>query len=72
MLDKTAAGGKDGARNEERDKVVLCRIGDREGRGDKVHCVLISAEESTLTLGGLQYGTFDQLLEGKGEYVPAI
>ncbi|MCJ1348139.1 hypothetical protein MMC31_006370 [Peltigera leucophlebia] len=73
VLDKKAAGcGKDGARNEEGDKVVLCRIGDREGHGDKVHCVLMSAEESTLTLSGIEYGTFDQLIEGKGEYVPEI
>lgn len=72
MLDKKAAGGKDGAGNEKGDKVVLCRIGDREGQGDNVHCVLMSAETSTLTLSGIEYGTFDQLIEGKGEYVPEI
>lgn len=71
-LYKAAAGGKDGARNEEGDKVVLWRIGDREGQGDTVHCVLTSAEESTPTLGRMEYGAFDQLIERKGEYVPEI
>lgn len=72
MLDKKAAGGKDGSENGEGNKVVLCRIGDRQGRGDKVRCVLMSAEESTLTLGGMEYGNFDELLDGKGDYVPDI
>lgn len=72
VLDKKAAGGKDGTENGEGNKVVLCRIGDREGQGDEVQCVLMSAEESTLTLSGMEYGTFDQLIEGKGEYVPEI
>lgn len=68
VLDKRASGGKDGKEN----KVVLCRIGDKDGQGDKVQCVLMSAEESTLTLGGMEYGNFDGLIEGKGEYVPEI
>ncbi len=72
MLDKEAAGGKDGAGNGEGNKVVLCGIGDREGQGNKVQSVLVLAEESTLTLGGMEDGTFDQLIEGKGEYVPEI
>lgn len=72
VLDKKAAGGKDETENGAGNNVVLCRIGDTEGQGNKVQCVLMSAEESTLTLGGMEYGTFDQLLEGKGEYVPEI
>ena len=72
MLDKKAAGGKAGTGNAEGNKVVLCRIGDKEGQGDEVQCVLMSAEESTLTLGGLDYRTFNQLLQGEGEYVPEI
>jgi len=69
VLDKkAAAGGKDGKEN----KVVLCRIRDKEGQGDKVQCVLWSARKSTLTLGGMESGDFDELIEGQGEYVPEI
>jgi len=69
VLDKkAAAGGKDGKEN----KVVLCRIGDEEGQDDKVQCVLWSAGKSTLTLGGIESGDFDELIEGQGEYVPEI
>jgi len=64
VLDKKAAG--------KENKVVLCRIGDKEGQGDKVQCVLWSAEKSTLTLGGIESGDFDELIRGKGEYVPEI
>ena len=72
MLDKKAAGGKAGTGNAEGNKVVLCRIGDKEGQGDEVQCVLMSAEESTLTLGGLVFGNFVQLCLGVGLYVPEI
>ena len=67
MLDRKAAGGEG-----EGNKVVLCRIGDGEGQGNKVQCVLVSAKESMLTLGGLEYGSFDELIEDKGYYVPEI
>lgn len=73
VLDKKAAGGKDESGNETGNKVVLCRIGGKEGQdNDSVQCVLVSAEESTLTLGGMEYGNFDGLIEGRGEYVPEI
>lgn len=72
VLDKKATGGKDGAGNEKENKVAVCRIGDKEGQGDKVQCVLMSAKESTLMLGGMEYGNFDELIEGRGEYVPEI
>lgn len=72
VLEKNAADRKDGTGNVEGNKVVLCRIGDKEGQGNKVQCVLMSAEESSLTLSGMEYGTFDHLIEGKGEYVPEI
>lgn len=68
VLDKKAGGGEDG----DGHMVVLCRIGDKEGQGDKVHCMLWSAKESLLTLSGLDYGDFDNFLEGKGEYVPEL
>jgi len=71
VLDKKAAGGKDEAGNKKEHKVVLCRIGDEDGQDDKVRCVLWSAKGSTLTLGGMDSGDFDELLEG-GEYVPEI
>lgn len=71
VLDKAAAGEKDESGKEKGNEVVLCRIGGREGRDDSVvQCVLVSAEESTLTLGGMEYGNFDELIEGKGEYDP--
>jgi len=64
VLDKKAAG--------KENKVVLCRIGDKEGQADKVQCVFWSARKSTLTLGGMESGDFDELIEGQGEYVPEI
>lgn len=67
VLDRKAA-----VDDGEGGQVVLCRIGDKEGQGDEVHGVLMLAKESTLTLGGMEYGTFDQLIEGKGEYKPEV
>ncbi len=69
VLDKKAAAG---GNDEKEKKVVLCRIGDKEGQGDKVQCVLWSAEGSTLTLGGMEYGNFDELIKGNREYVPEV
>ena len=64
ILDQEAAG--------KENKVVLCRIGDKEGQGDKVQCVLWSAWKSTLTLGRTESGDFDELIKGNGAYVPEI
>ena len=61
VLDKKAETGS----------VALCRIGDREGKGDEVSCVLVKTEESSLTLAGMEYGEFDELLRGGG-YEPDI
>ena len=73
ILDRKAAGEKDESGNEKGNKVVLCRIGGKEGQDDNiVQCVLVSAEESTLTLGGMEYGNFDGLIDGKGEYEPEV
>jgi hypothetical protein len=72
VLDKKAASEKDEFGNEKGNKIVLCRIGGRDGQDDNiVQCVLVSAEESTLTLGGMEYGDFDGLIE-RGEYVPEV
>lgn len=72
-MDKKAAGEKDESGIEKGNKVVLCRIGGKEGQDDNtLQCVLVSAEESTLTLGGMEYGNFDGLIEGKEEYVPEV
>ena len=68
VLDRKAKDGKDGHGSQ----VVLCRIGDKEGMGDKVQCMLWSAKESELTLSGLEYGDFDNFLESKGEYTPDV
>lgn len=67
VLDKKAAGGSDGE-----NKVVLCRIGGEDGHEDKVQCVLWPAPKSTLTLGGIESGDFDELIKGHGDYVPEI
>ena len=56
----------------EKGMVALCRIGNREGEGDEVSCVLMKAEESSLTLAGMEYGTWEELLHGRGEYTPEI
>ena len=64
ILDKEA--GKSG-------KVVLCRIGDAHLKGNRVTCMLWNAGTSTLTLGGLEYGDWDDHLSGNiGEYTPDI
>ena len=61
VLDKKAETGS----------VALCRIGDRDGKGEEVSCVLVKTEESSLTLAGMEYGEFDELLRGR-RYVPDI
>ncbi|MCJ1343293.1 hypothetical protein MMC31_001486 [Peltigera leucophlebia] len=72
VLDKRASGGKDETGNGEGNMVVLCRIGDRKGQVDEVQCVLVRAEDSTVTLGGMDHRIFDRLVEIHGEYVPEI
>ena len=58
---------------EARDpSVALCRIGDKDGKGDEVKCILCNAKESSLTLSGFEYGNFDEILKGQGEYKPEI
>ena len=43
VLDKKAETGS----------VTLCRIGHRNLQGDELSCVLVKAEESSLTLAGM-------------------
>ncbi|KAL8806340.1 MAG: hypothetical protein Q9200_005073 [Gallowayella weberi] len=62
VLDKKATQGK----------VVLCRLGDREGKGNKVSCVLEEAKYSSLRLAGMEYGTWEELVHDKGEYKPDV
>ena len=71
-IDHRFFGVLDKKAKEDKPKVVLCRIGDKEGRGEHVECVLNDAETSSLTLAGLDYGRFDQLIEGRGMYTPDI
>ena len=52
--------------------VALCRIGDKDGNGDEVKCILRNAKESSLILAGFEYGDFDEILKGQGEYKPGI
>lgn len=52
--------------------VALCRIGDKDGKGDEVKCILWNARESSLILSGFEYGDFDEILKGQGEYKPEI
>ena len=51
---------------------MLCRIGDKDGKGDTVSCVLRTAEESSLTLAGMEYGRWEELLVSPGEYKPKV
>ena len=60
VLDKKAKQGS----------VVLCRIGDSRGRGDELSCTLEDTEDSSLTLSGLMFGSWVELLENNGEYEP--
>ena len=53
-------------------KVVLCRIGDDELKGDALSCVLMPAEDSSLTLSGMEYGTWEELVDDAGEYEPEL
>ena len=59
-------------RKAETGSVALCRVGDREGKGDGVSCVLFKAEESSLTLAGMEYGNWEELLRSHGEYKPEL
>lgn len=62
VLDKKAETGS----------VALCRIGDRDLQGDELSCVLVKAEESSLMLAGMEYGNWEELVHGRGEYTPEI
>ena len=53
--------------------MALCRIGDRYLKGDEVTCVLWAAETSMLTLGGQEFGDWDDVLAGNvGPSAPGI
>ena len=52
-------------------KVVLCKIGDKYLKGNKVTCLLWDVRTSTLTLGGLNFGDWEEWLSA-GEYIPDI
>ena len=62
VLDKKAKQGS----------VVLCRIGDSEGKGNGLSFVLLDAEQSSLTLSGMEYGTWEELIYGCDEYQPEL
>lgn len=62
VLDKKATEGQ----------IVLCRTGDREGEGDEVSCDLEEAKYSLLRLLGMEYGTWEELLEARGGYKPEL
>ena len=54
----------------ENKKVVLCRREHGDEQNKPVTCVLMPAQESSLTLAGLQFGVWEDLLEDPGEYEP--
>ena len=64
VLDKKAEGSDP--------SVALCRIGDDNGKGDEVKCILWNVKESSLILTGIESGDFDEILKGQGEYKPEI
>lgn len=41
----------------------MCRIGDMEGKGDKVECIRVLAKNSSLYLAGMEYGTWEEYLD---------
>ncbi len=47
--------------------MVVCRIGDKDGKGEEVKCSLWNAKESSSMLSGIEYGDFDDVVEGQGE-----
>ena len=59
-------------KKSKQSKVVLCRIGDSKGKGDALSCVLRDAEGSSLTLSGMEYGTWEELLYPDREYEPEL
>jgi len=50
-------------RTEKDGSVVMCRIGDTEGKGDQVECMRVSAKHSSLYLASLESGTWEENLE---------
>jgi len=64
VLDKKAKEGEG--------SIVLCRLGNDVLKGDELSCVLKTAEDSSLELGGMEYGRWEELLEDGGEYTPDI
>lgn len=60
MLDKTV----------EEDMVVLRRIGDKEGKGDGVECVLWEVEGSSTILTGMEEGRWEEMIDARGKYTP--
>lgn len=50
-------------RTETDGSVVMCRIGDMEGQGDKVECIRVLAKNSSLYLAGMEYGTWEDCLD---------
>ena len=59
-------------RKEVGSGVVLCRMGDSEGHGDEITCILMPTKESSLTLSGLEYGVWEEYLETRGRYTVDI
>ena len=58
LLDKKAVDGN----------IVLCNI----GKEDKVTCVLEKADKALLELEGMEAGRWEQLIHGRGEYIPDV
>lgn len=62
VLDKKATQGK----------VVLCRIADDKEKPTEPSCVLRGADQSSLTLVGMEAGTWGELVHDVGEYTPDL
>ncbi|KAL9601224.1 MAG: hypothetical protein Q9179_002935 [Wetmoreana sp. 5 TL-2023] len=57
---------------EKSGKVVLCRIGDAHLKGHVVTCLLWDGDTPTLTLGGTEFGDWDEILRSQGNYTPEL
>ena len=53
-------------------QVVLCRIADDKESPTEPSCVLMSADQSSLMLVGMEAGTWGELVHDVGEYTPDI
>ncbi|KAI9874295.1 MAG: hypothetical protein M1830_009907 [Pleopsidium flavum] len=53
---------------EQKGSITLCRIGDRQSKGDKVECLPVVANDSSLHLAGMESGTWEEHMHNYNRY----